>query len=213
MERVRTQKVLGVNLDRWIQCDEDAELCNLKGRFSRAKLDCFLYNPIDTKDGILEKYKIFSSAQRNFLLHGLVTRVKIVDLKGRSKDLDSLVEAGVYTHYFTIHDGSAIDDVSNLRATLYKTWRGWLRYQPIHEIRSYFGERIAFHFAWLGHYTYWLLVSGFVGLIVFLYGFGSALAKPKAPTYVLCFIFNGPHTDSNLRCTVSNSISTHTHFL
>ncbi len=189
MERVRTQKVFGVNLDRWIQCDEDAELCSLKGRFSRTKLDCFLFNPLTSKQGILEQYNLFSSSQRNFLLHGLITRVKIVDLKGQRRDLDALVEGGVYTHYFTLHDGSALDQTSNLRATLYMTWRGWLRYQPIHDIRAYFGERIAFHFAWLGHYTYWLLVSGFFGLIVFFYGFATALATPKSSYVIYSTIF------------------------
>lgn len=36
--------------------------------------------------------------------------------------------------------------------------------------RKYFGEKIGLYFAWLGLYTYFLIPSSVIGVIVFLYG-------------------------------------------
>ena len=36
--------------------------------------------------------------------------------------------------------------------------------------RVYFGEKIGLYFAWLGFYTYTLILPSIVGLIVFIYG-------------------------------------------
>ena len=41
----------------------------------------------------------------------------------------------------------------NARQVLYEFWAGWSRwykYQPVHHIREYFGEKIGIYFVWLG---------------------------------------------------------------
>ena len=35
--------------------------------------------------------------------------------------------------------------------------------QPEEQIKEYFGEKIAFYFVWLGHYTLWLLPAAVMG--------------------------------------------------
>ena len=106
-----------------------------------------------------------------------MTRVKIFDMDGHKKDLVALIGLGVYLGVFPLHDGPVGEKHSNDRSILYASWRGWFKKQPIFLIRNYFGERIAFYFAWIGHYTYWLTIAAAVGTFVFLYGIGLAVHR------------------------------------
>ncbi|VDO07388.1 unnamed protein product [Rodentolepis nana] len=59
---------------------------------------------------------------------------------------------------------------NNMRTLLTSQWANlgkMLKHQPLDYIRLYFGESIAFYFAWLGLYTYWLIPVGIFGLLVF----------------------------------------------
>lgn len=63
-----------------------------------------------------------------------------------------------------------------MRALLYKHWasvKKWYRYQPLDDIKEYFGVKIGLYFAWLGYYTYMLLLASIVGVICFLYSWFS----------------------------------------
>ena len=42
-------------------------------------------------------------------------------------------------------------------------------HQPLHEVAGYFGENIAFYFAFLEFYTRWLIIPSVAGLIVFYF--------------------------------------------
>ncbi|KAM6198642.1 LOW QUALITY PROTEIN: anoctamin-7 [Sarcoramphus papa] len=50
------------------------------------------------------------------------------------------------------------------------SWGKWSKYQPLDHVRKYFGEKVAFYFAWLGFYTGWLLPAAVVGTVVFIAG-------------------------------------------
>jgi len=50
-------------------------------------------------------------------------------------------------------DKQAASNELNARQVLYEWWARWGRwykYQPVHHIREYFGEKIGIYFVWLG---------------------------------------------------------------
>lgn len=67
---------------------------------------------------------------------------------------------------------SNLDQVNN-RQKLHRYWAsGWrlFSYQPLDLVRDYFGEKLAFYFAWLGFYTSWLIIATILGILVLIYG-------------------------------------------
>ncbi|OQS02828.1 anoctamin [Thraustotheca clavata] len=58
--------------------------------------------------------------------------------------------------------------------------------QPLDDVAMYFGEKIAFYFAWLEMYTQWLLLPTIVGIFLFWQQVQSqSLDQPMAPFYAL----------------------------
>lgn len=58
-----------------------------------------------------------------------------------------------------------------MRHKLYTKWAAvskWYRYQPLDYIKDYFGVKIGLYFAWLGYYTYMLLLASIVGVACFV---------------------------------------------
>lgn len=60
----------------------------------------------------------------------------------------------------------------------------WYRHQPLDYVKEYFGVKIGLYFAWLGYYTYMLLLASVVGFGCFLY---SVLTLPyDIPSQEIC---------------------------
>lgn len=58
--------------------------------------------------------------------------------------------------------------------------------QPIDHVAQYFGEKVAFYFAWMELYTRWLLVPSAVGLVLFALQVSSQkIDHPLAPLYAV----------------------------
>jgi len=58
--------------------------------------------------------------------------------------------------------------------------------QPIDDVAKYFGEKVAFYFAWLEMYTRWLVFPTIVGIFLFIAQIRSkSLDQPMAPFYAL----------------------------
>ena len=95
---------------------------------------------------------------------------------------------GVYTKRFTLHEESHYDPddkekskIKNLptdsetlkvdpRLDMQLTWTKIFKYQPLWKIRNYFGEKIAFYFAWSGTLVTTLWAPMIFGIAVFIYG-------------------------------------------
>lgn len=88
-------------------------------------------------------------------------------------DIDHLKYNNVVLDEFLCHD----DSKKRVRASWNDfKWRlslsfaflgNWKKYaQPLDFIAHYYGEKQGFYFAWLVHYTSWLIVPGIIGIIV-----------------------------------------------
>ena len=157
-------------IDRWRWIDLDGEIKALNGRFTANRMKYFL----DRTSNI--NVDIFSNAQRNVLCFNIIHQITVSkDLDQDPLDLEGLVNLDVFTSYYPLHDGPADTSRKTIRSILKFSWKGWLKPQPVHEIREYFGERIAFHFAWMDHSTWWLFLLGIIGVFVFIYGLIKAV--------------------------------------
>lgn len=155
-------------LDRWWRIDHAPHLSQIWAKFKRKKLNHFVKGPSETTRVEAMKH-LFNNSQRNLLVHGILQRIIVRDRKGRCKDLDKLIDEGTYLNVYPIHDGSShLTSSLNLRSKLGAMWNG--TQQPIHDIQSYYGEKVAFYFAWLEHYTFWLFLIGGIGSVVMMYG-------------------------------------------
>ncbi|XP_047474777.1 anoctamin-7-like isoform X1 [Penaeus chinensis] len=140
--------------------------------FKKSKIDRFLGS--DNPD------QYFTNTQRSRIVHEVLSTAPFGKVKKGEIGIERLVEEGIYSAAFPLHDGpyeypEGCRDPTTLnpRQVLYHYWARWgkwHKYQPLDHIREYFGEKIGIYFAWLGLYTGWLLPAAVVGLLVFLYG-------------------------------------------
>ncbi len=117
------------------------------------------------------------SEERQAIIIYLVNGIKaekgdsVADLQFREGEaiFPRSVSEGVVAQIFPVHEPQAVE-------RLRKSWvTQFFKTQPIESIREYFGIKIAFYFAWLGHYTTALFIPAAFGLLVWLCGDDSNL--------------------------------------
>ncbi|XP_066154106.1 anoctamin-1-like isoform X1 [Euwallacea fornicatus] len=90
----------------------------------------------------------------------------------QNKGIKQLLAENVYKAAYPLHDGE-IDDVGSKRYLLFHEWASvskWIKFQPVDDIKDYFGVKIALYFAWLGFYTHMLIPAAILGVICLIYG-------------------------------------------
>ncbi|XP_078266060.1 anoctamin-7-like [Rhinoraja longicauda] len=140
--------------------------------FKRSKLERYL-----NKD---HQEDLFSNMQRHQIVYNILENTAYGRRQMCQIGIENLVSEDAFSAAYPLHDGShksTSDDIypENLRRRqiLYKYWASWCKwykYQPLNHIRNYFGEKIAFYFAWIGFYTAWLLPAAIVGTLIFIGG-------------------------------------------
>ncbi|XP_014818448.1 PREDICTED: anoctamin-7 isoform X2 [Calidris pugnax] len=124
-----------------------------------------------------EQDTFFSTTQRHQILYEILATTQYGHSREREVGIVRLLSENVFTAAFPLHEGpyKLQPGASSLsqRQVLFQYWASWgkwNKYQPLDHIRKYFGEKIAFYFAWLGFYTGWLLPAAVVGMVVFIMG-------------------------------------------
>ncbi|PWZ32488.1 Anoctamin-like protein [Zea mays] len=143
-------------------------------QFQWDQVAAFVRQPDGSLFSWRERYCCF-----RYLIYGIVNKTNSeIALKfdgkefhwKQSESLLTMLEAeGVVKRIFPLHDEIK-------RKQLLRNWAlNWLDFtwQPIDEIYSYFGTKIATYFAFLGMYTRWLFFPAVFGLTTQLIDFGS----------------------------------------
>lgn len=153
---------------------------HITAQFTRSRIEQFLVNDEKT---------FFSSTQRIRIVYDVMQRAKCDPDDNKKRGLQWLLKNDVFLAAYPPHDGGTeirhLDPLEksqwSQRQILRYTWANFNRMfkpQPLHLIRSYFGEKVGFYFAWLGFYTQMLIFPSIVGLLSFLYGIFSLPSNP-----------------------------------
>ena len=132
----------------------------------------------------------FSPAARSRIVEFILQREIILPDKERDVSTcggyNRLVNDGVFLAGYPLHDGTTSTPGSQ-RQFLSQEWACWKKLfsrQPLDAIRDYYGVKIALYFAWLGFYTFMLVLPSLAGLICFVYAL--ATLSSNIPALEIC---------------------------
>uniref|UniRef100_A0A1Y1MA25 Anoctamin n=2 Tax=Photinus pyralis TaxID=7054 RepID=A0A1Y1MA25_PHOPY len=86
--------------------------------------------------------------------------------------IKKLISDKIYKAAYPLHDGDLYTEGSQ-RQLLFHEWASvskWIKFQPIDNVKEYFGVKLALYFSWLGFYTHMLIPAAFIGICCILYG-------------------------------------------
>ncbi|XP_063915509.1 anoctamin-1-like isoform X2 [Zophobas morio] len=89
----------------------------------------------------------------------------------QDKGIHRLISEDVYKAAYPLHDGD-LHESDSKRSLLLHHWAQiskWVKYQPIDDIKEYFGVKFALYFTWLGFYTHMLIPAALVGVLCLIY--------------------------------------------
>ncbi|XP_063709407.1 anoctamin-1-like [Culicoides brevitarsis] len=129
--------------------------------------------------------KFFTQSVRISVVSYILERTRftgILDVSNLSRNvvgIEKLLQDKVFRAAFPLHDGDTSEHRSK-RHLLLKEWasiKHWMRYQPLDEVKEYFGAQIALYFAWIGYYCQMLIVPSIFGIICVLYGLSTMFSN------------------------------------
>ncbi|KAM3625274.1 uncharacterized protein V6R79_009497 [Siganus canaliculatus] len=159
--------------------------------------------------GIFEDYqyllKVSDSCNWSGDLKGSVnqaTRIRIVHFIlhntfiNTGENLDELLVKDVFETTFCLHEKKKQKQLKEKWAR----WSGLFTGQPLNDVKSYFGEKVALYYLWLGWYTKLLVPAAALGVVVFLYGVAFFNTNPLIKEVCQSDITMCPRCDK--RCPV-----------
>ncbi|XP_050934137.1 anoctamin-9 isoform X2 [Lates calcarifer] len=130
------------------------------------------------------------------------TRIRIVHFilhqtfLNTGENLEELLMKDVFETIFCLHERKQ-------QKRLQQKWARWSALftgQPVNEVKSYFGEKVALYYLWLGWYTKLLVPAAALGVVVFLYGLAFFNTNPLIKEVCNSSIIMCPRCDK--RCDV-----------
>ena len=120
---------------------------------------------------------LFPPPLRSRLVLYIMERVK-VGFGDWEYGISYLIHENVFHTFYPIHDGPALTKIKdqtavNTRQKLQKVWASFsntFHYQPIDAIKGYFGQKVAFYYAFVGFYISWLFPVAGLGIVGFIFG-------------------------------------------
>ncbi|KAF8794734.1 Anoctamin-7 like protein [Argiope bruennichi] len=208
-ENMRVELPLyGLNLDNPAEMEEAMFEKNMKKIFRDIETTPYVSAPFQRDSIELFKRReyddspILWSSIRCLLVYNILSNINISRYKENGElpekiGLTYLIMVGAFKDGFCLHDPSTLEPVSlvelpgrnqglddalpevDLRRVLSKKWGRLCRNSPIHDIRNYFGEKIAFYFAWVSTLMTSLWIPAILGLGIFIYGVCDRLAESE----------------------------------
>lgn len=115
---------------------------------------------------VKENYRNFNGRQQSKLIASIIEE---------QIDLDTMMMNGVIIDHMILHDRQKLTEIEAFINR--KIWRVILsvfsprfrsKVKSLDYIAEYFGEKMGFYFAFLIHYTAWLLIPSVVGIIIYI---------------------------------------------
>jgi len=107
---------------------------------------------------------LFSETQALKLLISIVQANSDVD-GGAGLSLNSLQARKKILRWFPAHNPTGIAKLTSFWADSFRApWS-----IPVDAVKNYFGERVGFYFAFLGHFALWIIVPAIVGFGIFIH--------------------------------------------
>ena len=101
-----------------------------------------------------------------------------MDILRRHIDFEYLTKNGVVKSHFPCHLHERAHIIPSWNKYRMRLAFGFVtgsftdNMQPLNVIKDYYGEKLGFFFAWLMHYTGWLLIGSVLGLMFSFIAFG-----------------------------------------
>jgi len=137
-------------------------------------LEATLTNPFCTH---YVKTKFEKNFKKFFNMFDATERQEAIqEFLSKEIDFDYFESAGIIEAHYPMHTKYTLFEIqrsmSKYRFRLLLAFLNgdFVKYfQPINQMKSYYGEKYAFEFAYLLHYQAWLTIPSIVGLILFFY--------------------------------------------